>query len=79
MDWMAKNTRQAEVSRELFAALVNDPFVIAECLARPALTENLLAPNKVALAEYTSRIHNEIVGPESNYILPNVADGNPNS
>ena len=76
MDRMAKNTRQPEVLRELFAALGNDPFVIAECLARPALTENLLAPNTVALAEQTSRIHNEIVGPESNYTLPNVADGN---
>ena len=76
MDRMAKNTRQPEALRELFAALGNDPFVIAECLARPALTENLLAPNTVALAEQTSRIHNEIVGPESNYTLPNVADGN---
>ena len=28
--------------RELFAALGNDPFVIAECLARPVLAERLL-------------------------------------
>src|SRR5215216_7427901 len=32
---MASHTRQPEVLRELFAALGNDPFVIAECLARP--------------------------------------------
>jgi len=29
--------------RELFDALENDPFVIAECLARPLLTERLLS------------------------------------
>src|SRR5260370_22607542 len=39
---MAQHTRQPDVLRELFAALGNDPFVIAECLARPALAERLL-------------------------------------
>src|SRR6266496_3698203 len=43
MDRMAKHTKQAEVLRELFAALGNDPFVIAECLARPVLTDRLIA------------------------------------
>jgi hypothetical protein len=33
--------KQPEVLRELFAALGNDPFVIAECLARPVLSERL--------------------------------------
>jgi N-acetylneuraminic acid mutarotase len=75
MDRMAKNTRQPEVLRELFEALGNDPFVIAECLARPILTENLPAPNTVALAEQPRRMPNEIAGPESYYILPNIADG----
>src|SRR6184192_4118542 len=42
MDRMAKNTKQSEVLRELFEALGNNPFVIAECLARPALAERLL-------------------------------------
>src|SRR5437868_2691207 len=42
IDRMASHTRQAEVLRELFAALGNDPFVIAECLARPILTERLV-------------------------------------
>jgi hypothetical protein len=36
-DRMAKHTKQPDVLRELFEALGNDPFVIAECLARPAL------------------------------------------
>src|SRR6266700_6553887 len=42
MDRMAQNTKQPEVLREVFAALGNDPFIIAECLARPALAERLL-------------------------------------
>ena len=43
MDRMAQHTKQPEVLRELFEALGNDPFVIAECLARPVLAERLLA------------------------------------
>src|SRR5213080_3420382 len=43
MDRMAKHTKQPEVLRELFAALGNDPFVIAECLAKQVLSERLLA------------------------------------
>ena len=42
MDRMASHTKQPEVLRELFAALGNDPFVIAECLARSALADRLL-------------------------------------
>jgi N-acetylneuraminic acid mutarotase len=42
MDRMAQHTKQPEVLRELFEALGNDPFLIAECLARPALAERLL-------------------------------------
>ena len=42
MDRMAKHTKQPEVLHELFEALGNDPFVIAECLARPALADRLL-------------------------------------
>ena len=56
MDRMAKHSRQPEVLRELFEALGNDPFVIAECLARPALSERLLT-NWYA---YDQRIHGEL-------------------
>src|SRR5436309_2911487 len=49
MERIARNTKQPEVLRELFEALGNDPFVIAECLARPVLTERLAAdPTVVA-------------------------------
>ena len=56
MDRMAQHTKQPEVLRELFEALGNDPFVIAECLARPALAERLLT-NWYA---YDERIHGEL-------------------
>jgi hypothetical protein len=39
---MARDTKRPEVLRELFSALENDPFVIAECLARPITAERLL-------------------------------------
>ena len=39
---MAQHTKQPEVLRELFEALGNDPFVVAECLARPILAERLV-------------------------------------
>src|SRR5437588_10584903 len=42
MERIASHTKQPGVLRELFAALGNDPFVIAECLARPVLAERLL-------------------------------------
>src|SRR5437762_7179799 len=53
MDRMAKHTKKPEVLHELFDALGNDPFVIAECLARPALAERLVT-NWYA---YDQRIH----------------------
>src|SRR5207302_1763347 len=42
MERIASHTKQPAVLRELFAALGNDPFVIAECLARAVLAERLV-------------------------------------
>ncbi len=56
MDRMALHTKQPEVLRELFQALGNDPFVIAECLARPALAERLLT----SWYAYDQRIHSDL-------------------
>src|SRR5882762_10025092 len=56
MDRMAQNTKQPEVLQDLFDALGNDTFVIAECLARPALAERLIT-NWYA---YDQRIHGEL-------------------
>src|SRR6266487_475573 len=41
MDRMAQHTKQPKVLRELFDALGDDPFIIAECLARPIVSERL--------------------------------------
>jgi N-acetylneuraminic acid mutarotase len=59
MDRMAQDTRQPEVLRELFEALENDPFVIAECLARPLLTERLLT-NQYERADRGMRQRTEV-------------------
>src|SRR2546428_7376184 len=56
MERIAEHTRQPEVLRELFEALGNDSFVIAECLARPVLAERLVT-NWYA---YDQRIHGEL-------------------
>lgn len=39
---MAADTQQPEILAELWAALDNDPYLVAECLARPSLTNRLL-------------------------------------
>jgi N-acetylneuraminic acid mutarotase len=56
MDRIAKHTKQPDVLRELFESLGKDPFVIAECLARPVLAERLLRN----LYGYDPRIHGEL-------------------
>ena len=42
MDRMARETKQPSVLRELFAALNDNPELIAECLARPILADRLI-------------------------------------
>ena len=42
IDRMARHTKRPQVLQELFEALGNDPAVVAECLARPVLTERLI-------------------------------------
>ena len=56
MDRMAQRTKHPAVLRELFDALGNDPFVIAECLARPALAERLVTD----LYTHEQRIHGKV-------------------
>jgi N-acetylneuraminic acid mutarotase len=53
MDRMAKQTKQPDMLRELFEALGNDSFAIAECLARPVLAERILTSSYA----YDQRIH----------------------
>src|SRR5437867_4085455 len=56
MERMASHTKQPGVLREIFAALGNDPFVIAECLARPVLAERVLTE----LYAHDQRFHGEL-------------------
>ncbi len=42
MDRMAKGTKDPRTLNELFSALNNDPYLIAECLARPVLADRLV-------------------------------------
>jgi N-acetylneuraminic acid mutarotase len=43
MERIGSHTKQPGVLRELFQALGNDPYVIAECLARPIFAARMLA------------------------------------
>ena len=56
MDRIASNTKQSGVLREIFAALDNDPLMIAECLARSVLAERLLSE----LYAHDQRFHGEL-------------------
>jgi N-acetylneuraminic acid mutarotase len=86
MDRMAKHTRQPEMLHELFEALGNDPFVIAECLARPVLTERLVgdlsAPDNKgrfdsARSKRLRSVSMETTVANGAYTLPRIAEGNP--
>jgi N-acetylneuraminic acid mutarotase len=88
MDRMAQHTNRPEVLRELFEALENDPFVIAECLVRPVLTERLLNSQvdrgtkertEVGLKESSpakteNQMPDTVMVPTSGYSLPTIAD-----
>ena len=56
MERIASQTKQPGVLREIFGALGNDPFVIAECLARPVLAEHLVTQ----LYAHDRRFHGEL-------------------
>jgi len=73
IDRMAQHTRQPEVLREVFEALGNDPFVIAECLARPVLADRLLTRSVADQVKEISRTSSEIVA-AATYTLPTISD-----
>ena len=74
MNRMAQHTRQPEVLRELFEALGNDPFVIAECLARPLLAERLLTHSANDQVKQISRTYERAIAATGAYRLPSVSD-----
>src|SRR5436309_1402360 len=74
MERMAQHTKQPEVLRELFAALGDDPFVIAECLARPVLSEQLVTSSY----GYDQRLHGTarpaVAAASASYTFPIMSD-----
>ena len=74
MERMARDTKQPEVLRELFEALGNDPFIIAECLARPTLVERDFAiaeSHTPSLEDSRATVQTERrYVPNANYRLP---------
>src|SRR6266542_3527041 len=86
MDRMAQHTKQPGVLHELFEALSNDPFVIAECLARPVLTERLIATLAAQEKKYDPpsahgnglpNISTNTKSGNTAYTLPKISEGNP--
>ena len=81
MDRMAQHTKRPEVLRELFEALGNDPVIIAECLARPALVARLMKKSydrarSVGLggARAQYRVRNAMVGASANSTAQNTEE-----
>src|SRR6202023_1748432 len=84
MDRMAKHTKQPEMLQELFEALGNDPFVIAECLAKPVLSERLTTNRYVCdskiqrdlkqPADANLRMRKNFVVTKANYTLPTISE-----
>ena len=74
---MARNTKQPEVLQEFFDALGNNPFVIAECLARPTLVERefaMIASRTPSLEDSRANVQNErryLLS--ANYVLPTIS------
>src|SRR5262249_44473127 len=72
-----------EVLRELFEALGSDPLVIAECLARPVLSERLVtnfyAHDQEGLKSWSARAQAQMpsvmAAATANYTIPAVSDG----
>src|SRR5882762_10219025 len=84
MDRMGQHTKQPEVLRELFKALGNDPFIVAECLARPVLCEHLTADfsvqDKTGYLK-SARVHSSAstfrTAGNATYNLPTISEGDP--
>src|SRR5215472_984277 len=82
MDRMAQHTKDPESLRELFEALGNDPFVIAECLARAVLAERLTVKLTAQDGHCEAECRQELRSPSMAtrlrkvaYTLPTISEG----
>jgi N-acetylneuraminic acid mutarotase len=83
---MARESRQPEVLRDIFAVLGDDPALLAECLARPVLADRLLRsfyrhdarlakraqPFRAWWESVRARYSAEVPLPEHDYSLPEI-------
>jgi N-acetylneuraminic acid mutarotase len=83
MNRMGQHTKLSEMLRELFDALGNDPFVIAESLARPVLARRLLRnllrdqePLDSSRTGAEDEVPEVIAVPSAKYVLPEILDPN---
>jgi N-acetylneuraminic acid mutarotase len=82
MDRMAEHSKEPKVLRELFKALGDDPFIIAECLARPILSERLkpatVGSRKGSLDSWRAGAENQMpkvaAVANTSYTLPRLSD-----
>jgi len=80
MDRMASHTREPDVLREIFNALGNNAFVIAECLARPLLAEGALRKTRDGYQEplgfqrgtAENQKRQAVAAVSGSYTLPNI-------
>jgi hypothetical protein len=72
MDRMAAETRNPELLAELFAALDDDPFLVAECLARPLLAQRLV---RTAIEWDEPVVAGSVPAPSGGYVLPSLPSG----
>jgi N-acetylneuraminic acid mutarotase len=74
IDRMAQHSKQPEVLRELFAALGNDPFVIAECLARPVLADRMITSSHMTQIKTNASGPKVMAATTAKYTLPKLPD-----
>src|SRR5262245_34947650 len=75
MDRMAQHSKQPEVLQELFDVIANDPFVIAECLARPVLADRLLIHSATdEQLEQASRTSSKVEAATTSNTMPSISN-----
>ena len=67
IEHMAKYSKQPEILKELWQSLHNDPYVIAECLARPILTDTLIRNQYAFDNRFHGQLKNKVVSELKKY------------
>jgi hypothetical protein len=73
MERIAHHTKQPPVLREIFQALGDDPFVIAECLARPVLVQRVTAELKDESHGNVTKVAVTTAKTSASYTLPTIS------